>query len=121
MHVEFVGQNLKRHSFMRWPFCLQRPRLGDDSLWRGPSAGIPRAECFDGDAKSYRALRLGQSEPRPNFPQSRASLAIGHDDAIGPRLVRSEWMAMKIRSSRPLRNGPETAKVFQLVGSDRSR
>ena len=71
MHVEFVGQDLKRHSIMRWPLRLQRPRLADDSLRRGPSAGIPGAERFDGDTKSRRALRLGQAEPRPDLSQRR--------------------------------------------------
>ena len=72
MHVELVGQDLKRHSIMQRPLRLQRPRLADDSLWRGPSAGIPGAERFDGDAKSRRALRLGQAEPRPDLPQGRS-------------------------------------------------
>ena len=76
MHVEFVGQDLKRHSIMSWPLRLQRPRLTDDSLWRGPSAGIPGSECFDRDAKSRRALRVGQTKPRPNLPQVRG--AFGH-------------------------------------------
>ena len=71
MHVEFVGQDLKRHSIMRWPLRLQRPRVADDGLWRGPSAGIPGAERFERDTKSRRALRLGQAESRPDFPQGR--------------------------------------------------
>ena len=41
-------------------------------------------------------------------------MAIGHDDAIGPPLIESEWMAMRIRGSRPLGNGPETAKSISV-------
>ncbi len=47
MHVEFVGQDLKRHAIMQWSIRLQRPCLVDDGLWRGPSAGIPGAERFE--------------------------------------------------------------------------
>lgn len=67
MHVEFVGQDLKRHSIMQRPLRLQRPRLANDSLRREPSAGIPGTECFDRDSKGRRALRLGQAELRSNF------------------------------------------------------
>ena len=53
-------------------FCLSF-RDAKDLLahWRGPSAGIPGAECFESDTKSRRALRLGQAEPRPDLPQRR--------------------------------------------------
>ena len=34
MHVEFVGQDLKRHPIIRWPLRLRHPRLADDGLWR---------------------------------------------------------------------------------------
>jgi hypothetical protein len=47
MQVNFVGQDLQRHSIIRWQFRLQRPGLADDSLWRGPSAGVPCAERFN--------------------------------------------------------------------------
>jgi hypothetical protein len=35
MHMEFVGQDLKRHSIRQRPLRFQRPRLANDSLWRG--------------------------------------------------------------------------------------
>ena len=80
-----VGQNLKRHSIMRWPFRLQRPCLADDSLRRGASAGIPGTECFGGDAKSRRALRLGEAESRADLPQGRG--------VFGHRSRRCHWSA----------------------------
>ena len=40
MHVEFIGQDLKRHPIMQCPLRLQRPRFVDDSHWRGSSARI---------------------------------------------------------------------------------
>jgi hypothetical protein len=114
MHAEFVGQNLKRHSVMRWPFRLQRPRLADDSLWRWSSAGIPGAECFDRHSKRHRALRLGQTEPCPNLPQAR--LTMGHRSrrchCSAP--TESEWTAMRVRGSRPVRNAPDIAKSISL-------
>jgi hypothetical protein len=58
MHVEFVGQDLKRHSVMRRPLRVQSSCLADDGLRCGPSAGIPRAERFEGDAQSRRTFRL---------------------------------------------------------------
>ena len=97
MHVELVGQDLKRHSVVPWPFPFQRPRLADDSLRRWSTACIPSAERFERDTESRRALRLGQAELRSNFPQGRGVLGHRHDDAIRPPLVGSEWTAMKIR------------------------
>ena len=76
MHVEFVGQDLKRQPILLRPSCLERLCSADDGRWRTPSAGIPRAERFDRDAKRYRALCLGQTEPRPNLSQDRGGL--GH-------------------------------------------
>jgi hypothetical protein len=61
MHVELVGKDLKRHPIMRWRFRLQRLRLADDRLWRGPSTSVPRSECFYRDPKGRRALRPGQA------------------------------------------------------------
>ena len=81
MHVEFVGQDLKRHAIMFWPRRRQRPCLVDDGFWRGPSAGIPGAECFERDTKSRGAAAWD----RPSRVLiSRNSDAIDHDDAIGP-------------------------------------
>ena len=68
MNVEFIGQDLKRHSIMHWPLRLQRLRLADDGLWRGPSARVPRAKRFEGDAQNRRAFRLGEAESRPHLP-----------------------------------------------------
>lgn len=45
---------------------------------------------------------------------AEACFAIGHDDAIGSALVGSEWIAMRIRGSRPLRDGPETGESISV-------
>ena len=71
VHVEFVGQDLKRHSIMQWPLRLQRPRLADDSLRRGPSAGIPGAECLESDTKGDGAFRLREMEACTDCSQHR--------------------------------------------------
>jgi hypothetical protein len=76
MHVELVGQDLKPHLLIRWPFRFQHSRLSGNSLRCGPSAGIPRTECFEGDAQRLRELRLGEAESYPDFPQGRS--ALGH-------------------------------------------
>ena len=80
------------------------------------------AECFDRDTKGRRAFRLGEAESRPDLPQDRG--AFGHrsrrchrsaagwkrmDGDENPRLMAGSEMGEKLR------------KVFQLVGSDRSR
>ena len=68
VHVEFVSQDLKRYQVTRGPSCLQRLRSVDDCCWRGPLASVPRAECFERDTKSRRALRLGEAEAGTDFP-----------------------------------------------------
>ena len=83
MHVEFVSQDLKGYPIMRRPLRLQRPGLADDSLWREPSARIPGAECFEGDAQSRRAFRLGEAKSRADFPQGRG--------VLGHRSQRCHW------------------------------
>jgi len=64
VNVEFVGKDVKWHSITQWPLRLQCPGSTEDSLRRGPPAGIPRAERFERDAKGCRAIRLGQTELR---------------------------------------------------------
>ena len=122
MHVEFVRQDLQGYPIMRRSFRLERLCSAHDGRGRGPFARIPCAERFDRDAKGRRAFRLGQVEPCPNLPQVRG--ALGHrsrrchrsaaewkrmDGDENPRLVAASEMGEKLR------------KVFQLVGSDRSR
>ena len=120
MHVEFVGQDLKRHPIMRWPPRLQRPRLVDDSFWRGPSAGIPCAERFERDTERRCALRLGQAEPSPDLSQCR----YGRSSVTTMPSVRRRWKRMdcdEIRVRSRSEMGQKLREVFQLVGSDRSR
>ena len=50
-----------------------------------------------------------------------AQVAMAHDDAIGLPLVESEWTAMRIVFTAIAEMGQKLRKVFQLVGSDRSR
>jgi hypothetical protein len=57
-HVELVCQDLEEHSILPGALRLQRPCLGDDCVWRGPSAGIPGAQRFQRDTKGRRAFRL---------------------------------------------------------------
>jgi hypothetical protein len=47
-------------------------------------------------------------------------LAIGHDDAIGPPLVGSEWIAMRILVRGRSEMRQKLRGVFQLAGSDQS-
>jgi hypothetical protein len=58
MHVEFVGQELQGQRLTRWALHRQRLCAAYEGCWRGPSARIPRAECFDGDIKRGGTLRL---------------------------------------------------------------
>jgi hypothetical protein len=58
MNVEFIGQNLKRHSTMRSLLRRERLRLDDQSFWRGSSARIPSTKRFERDPESRRALGL---------------------------------------------------------------
>jgi hypothetical protein len=117
MHVKFVGQDLKRHPIRQWLFRLERLCSADDNRWRYPSAGIPCAEGFDSDTKGRRAERW--SPVRISF-RTEADLESRrcHRSAPGwkrmdgdenPRLVADSEMRQNLR------------KVFQLVGSDRSR
>ena len=121
MYVEFVRQDLERHEVMQWPLRLQRPRPLYDGLWCEPSSGIPSAECFDGDAKRSRALRLGQAEPRPNLTQDRGGLS--HPSRRWHR-SNAGWKRMDgdedLRLMAASEMGQKLREVFQLVGSDRS-
>ena len=76
MPLEFVSEDLKRQPLLSWSLRLERLGLTNDGLRRLPSAGIPGAERFESDTKRYRALCLGQAEPRSNLPQDRVGL--GH-------------------------------------------
>jgi hypothetical protein len=74
MDVEFVGQDLKRQSILLWPFRVERLGSSDNCRWRGPAAGIPRAECFDRDTKGSSTFRLGQAGSCSNLSQDRSGL-----------------------------------------------
>jgi hypothetical protein len=89
-------------------------RLSDDSLWCGPSPGVPCAERFNRDAKSSCALRLGQAKSRSNLPQRRCGASHRSRRCHWFAPTESEWIAMRMRGSRPLRNGPETAKSISV-------
>lgn len=58
MHLEFVGQELQGQPLMRWSLRREHFCAPYDGCWRGPSARIPRAECFDGDTKRSGACGL---------------------------------------------------------------
>jgi hypothetical protein len=72
---------------------------------RNVSTATPRAVAHSAWDKPSR--------PRISL-RTEAYLVIDHDDAIGPVSVGSEWIAMRIRGSQPLRNGPETAKSISV-------
>ena len=64
-----LGDYLRRNNSGMPVHRLQTVDFANSSKVRlvqlgGPSAGIPGAECFDRDAKSCRALDLGEAEPR---------------------------------------------------------
>ena len=79
-----------------------------------PSWPILCAKRFNGDPESRRALRVGQAESRADLPQGRGVL--GHRPRrchwSGP--TESERREMRIRDSRPLRNGAQTAKSISV-------
>jgi hypothetical protein len=114
VHVQFVGQNLKRQLIVRWSLRLQRPSPTYDRVWRRPSARIPGTECLNGDAKSRRALRLGEAESCPDFPHDRC--AWGHRSRRCHRSA-TDWKRRdcdKNRQFAALGNGPETARSISV-------
>lgn len=71
MHLEFVGQELQGQPLMRWSLRRKRLCAVYDGCGRGAPARIPRAECFDGDAKRGGAFRLRELETCPDCSQDR--------------------------------------------------
>jgi hypothetical protein len=69
MNVEFIGQDLKRHSIMRWSFRRERLCLDDHSSWCGSSARIPGTKRFDRDTESGRALGLREAQSCSDLPK----------------------------------------------------